>query len=120
MNYVMMADEIAHVEQTGSELLLHDAQSAMDLIGNAWSIEGCKKLIVKKEAVSEEFFDLKTRIAGEALQKFSNYRFRLAIVGDFSGYTSKSLKDFIYESNKGRVIHFVSTMEDAVAALSQG
>ena len=41
-------------------------------------------------------------MAGEILQKFSNYRVRLAIVGDFTPYSSKSIKDFIYESNKKR------------------
>ena|SRR5574344_1230798 len=62
---------------------------------------------------------LSTRIAGEILQKFINYQFKFAIVGDFSGYTSKPLKDFIYESNKGRDIFFVSSEEDAIEKLSR-
>ena len=37
----------------------------------------------------------------------------------FSGYTSKPLKDFIYESNKGRDIFFVSSEEDAIEKLSR-
>ena len=45
----------------------------------------------------------------------SSYQF----VGDFSGYTSKPLKDFIYESNKGRDIFFVSSEEDAIEKLSR-
>ena len=64
-------------------------------------------------------FVLSTRIAGEILQKFINYQFKFAIVGDFSGYTSKPLKDFIYESNKGRDIFFVSSEEDAIEKLSR-
>jgi hypothetical protein len=48
------------------------------------------------------------------LQKFSTYDFKLAIVGDFSKYKSKSLQDFIRESNKGRVIFFVNTLKDAL------
>lgn len=55
----------------------------------------------------------------EILQKFINYQFKFAIVGDFSGYTSKPLKDFIYESNKGRDIFFVSSEEDAIEKLSR-
>jgi hypothetical protein len=48
------------------------------------------------------------------LQKFSTYDFKLAIVGDFSKYKSKSLQDFIRESNKGRGIFFVNTLKDAL------
>ncbi len=43
-------------------------------------------------------------VEGEILQKFVTYKAKLAIAGDFSVYTSKSLKDFIYESNNGNHI----------------
>jgi hypothetical protein len=69
--------------------------------------------------VIEDFFVLSTRIAGEILQKFITYQFKLAIVGDFSGYTSKPLKEFIYESNKGKEIFFVSSEEDAIEKLGR-
>jgi hypothetical protein len=64
------------------------------------------------------FFDLKNGIAGEILQKFSNYRVRLAVVGDFSKYTGKSVHDFIRESNKVRHISFVHSTEEAIKILS--
>jgi len=60
---------------------------------------------------------LKTGLAGEILQKFSNYYVELAIVGDFSKYSSKNLQDFIYESNKVGRINFVSSVEEAKEAL---
>jgi len=40
---------------------------------------------------------------------------QLSIVGDFFKYTSKSLKDFISESNQGRLIRFVLTVDDVRA-----
>jgi hypothetical protein len=43
--------------------------------------------------------------------------FRLAIIGDFSKYKSKSLQDFIRESNKGNRIFFVKTLEKALNRL---
>lgn len=61
---------------------------------------------------------LSTGIAGEILQKFVNYQCKLAIFGDYSGYTSKPLKDFIYESNNGSHVFFVETEEEAVIALA--
>jgi hypothetical protein len=53
-------------------------------------------------------------MAGEILQKFSTYRVQLTIVGDFSMYNSKSLKDFIFESNKGNQINFISSTTEAL------
>ncbi len=58
-------------------------------------------------------------IAGEILQKFINYHAKLAIIGDFSGYTSKPLKDFIYESNNGKDVFFVGSEQEAVERLTQ-
>jgi len=52
------------------------------------------------------------------LQKFSTYNGRLAIIGDFSKYDSKSLKDFIFESNKGRRVNFVGTTDEARIVLT--
>lgn len=58
-----------------------------------------------------------TQLAGEILQKCSNYRIKLAIYGDYSGYTSKPLHDFIYESNLGNDFFFVSAREEALEQL---
>lgn len=75
-------------------------------------------MILEKKAICEDFFDLSTGIAGEILQKFSNYQTKLAIVGDFSVYTSKALRDFIYECNQGNDIFFMDSLEQAVNRLS--
>lgn len=88
-------------------------QDALDMMSSAYYNHDCAALIVYKESLDEAFFDLKTGIAGEILQKFSNYRLKLAIVGDFSVYGSKSLRDFIYECNKGNSVYFVSSVDEA-------
>lgn len=103
---------------SGGEKVLTDAQSALDLIMSAKYEAGTDLLAVDKEAVSEDFFILSRGLAGEILQKFINYHAKIAIFGDFSGYTSKPLKDFIYESNKGRDIFFLPTKEEALERLT--
>lgn len=101
----------------GGEKAILGAQSALDLIMTAKYEAGTNLLAVDKEAVLEDFFILSSGIAGEVLQKFINYHAKIAIYGDFSRYTSKPLKDFIYESNKGNDIFFVSTQDEAVDRL---
>ncbi len=97
--------------------VITDTQSALDLMATVKYETGCDCIAVPKSAVAEDFFVLSTGIAGEILQKFVNYHVKLAIIGDFSRYTSKPLRDFIYESNKGNHIFFVGTEEEAVAKL---
>ena len=97
--------------------MINEVQDAIDLMANC-SYQGAVGVIVDEKHLAPEFFDLKTQLAGEILQKFSNYNFKLAIVGDFSKFTSKSLRDFIYESNKLRRINFVESENEAIAALA--
>lgn len=102
----------------GPEILIADAQSALDLIATVRYEKDCSRVAIKKEVIAEDFFMLGTGLAGEILQKFVNYRMKLAVIGDFSAYTSKPLKDFMYESNKGSHIFFVPSEEEAVKKLA--
>jgi hypothetical protein len=77
-----------------------------------------RSVILRKEMLNESFFDLKSGLAGDILQKFSNYGRKLAVIGDFSGYASKSLKDFIYECNKRGDFLFVDSLETALEKFS--
>ena len=79
--------------------------------------KGCSRLIVHSADLSPDFFDLRTGLAGEILQKLSNYRMQLVIVGDFSNIGSKSLRDFIRESNRGKSVNFLSSADEALSAL---
>lgn len=101
-----------------SEKLISDVQSALDFMMTVRYETGSDRIAVNKEAVTEDFFILSSCLAGEVLQKFINYHVKFAIIGDFSEYTSKPLKDFIYESNQGKDIFFVSTQEEALKKLS--
>jgi hypothetical protein len=90
-------------------------QDALDCMVTA-AYDGCLGIIVPKECLPEEFFKLKTGFAGEVLQKFTNYRMMIAVTGDLSSYASQSLRDFIYESNKGRQVFFKASVEDGMAS----
>lgn len=100
-------------------LVITDPQSALDVLMTAKYDLGTKNIVIDKALIVEEFFILSSGLAGEVLQKYINYGARIAIYGDFSRYTSKPLKDFIYESNQGRDIFFAASQEDAVAMLAR-
>ena len=108
--------EIAVV--SGNEIVISDVASALDLMMTVRHEAVCSRIAVEKDCVAEPFFILSTQIAGEILQKFINYQMKLAVYGDYSKYTSKPLRDFIYESNKGKDFFFVSTRDEALERLS--
>ena len=85
--------------------IISSVQDALDLISEA----GSNRIIISKDNLHPDFFVLSTCLAGEILQKFSNYGFYLAIIGEFSSHTSKNLRDFIYESNKKGQILFLES-----------
>lgn len=100
------------------EIIITDAQSALDLVMSVKYETGAERILLDKKNIAEEFFILSSGMVGEILQKFINYHVKTAIYGDYSKYTSKPLKDFIYESNQGRDFFFVSSKEEALEKLA--
>ncbi len=119
--------KIEHIKDHGMDIavvssdekVIVDAPSALDLAMTVKYETGAARIAVAKDLICEDFFILSTGLAGEILQKFINYRVKAAIYGDYSRYTSKPLRDFIRESNRGRNFFFVSTKEEAVGKLTE-
>ena len=93
------------------KVILRSTEDGLDLLGNLY-YQGFDKIIIHEKNITPEFFDLRTKIAGEILQKFAQYQMPLIIVGDFSKYKSKSLNDFIFESNKSEQINFIKDLSN--------
>ena len=110
---------IACAVVNSNEIVITDAQSALDVLMSSKYDIGTKNIVVDKKLITEDFFILSKGLAGEILQKYVNYGGRIAIYGDYSHYTSKPLKDFIYESNKGKDVFFVTTRDEAVEMLTR-
>lgn len=108
--------EIAVVQSDA--VIVSDVQSAIDFIATIRYTTPCDSIIINKEALGEEFFNLSSGLAGEVLQKFVNYKMSIFITGDFSVYSSKSLQDFIYECNKGKHIYFAKKKEEAIKVIT--
>ncbi len=93
------------------------AQDALDLVASIYYQHACLKVVLLRDQLAPEFFQLRTGLAGEILQKFTNYHMAVAIVGDFSRERSKPLRDFIYECNRGKQVFFVPSAEEALERL---
>lgn len=99
---------------------LSSEQDAVDLIGAVFGME-IELIAIPAARFAPSFFDLSTRQAGLFIQKFSNYRLPLAIVGDLSAETagSSALAAFVMESNRRAAVMFApdwASLEGRLAA----
>lgn len=92
---------------------LRDERDAVDVVAAAME-HGAELVVLPVERLDEDFFKLRTGVAGAMVQKFVNYQVRVTVLGDVAAYTgaSTALRDFVYESNRGSQLWFV---EDTTA-----
>lgn len=109
-------EDIAEI--SGEGILISTVQEALEMMVNQ-SYSGFSKIILHQQNITPEFFELKSRLAGEILQKFVNYKMKVAIVGDFKNVPSESLHAFILESNRGKQNFFVEDVETALELLTR-
>ncbi|MFE7097556.1 DUF4180 domain-containing protein [Streptomyces erythrochromogenes] len=88
-------------------------REALDCIGNA-SYQGAEWAVIPVERFDEAFFRLSTRVAGDIIQKFVQYRVGIVVLGDISRHTagSAALRDFVRECNRGRQTWFLADAEE--------
>ena len=105
------------IAKVSAETTINSVQDATDLLGNA-DYQGASRIIINEASLDPQFFNLRTGIAGEILQKASNYHKQLAIVGEYEKYNSNALNAFIVECNRGNHIFFVSDLDEALKKLA--
>ncbi|MFH7340248.1 DUF4180 domain-containing protein [Streptomyces sp. KHY 26] len=94
---------------------LDGESAALDLIGDAYG-QDAQLVEVPVARIAEDFFRLRSGVAGAVVQKFANYRVRLAVVGDMAAHidASDALRDFVREADQGDQLWFL-TDSDALA-----
>jgi Domain of unknown function (DUF4180) len=109
---------VYEVPAHGSEL--RTGQDAVDLMSAA-SKRRAAFIAIPVARLGDDFFELRTRIAGEITQKFVIYGARVAIVGDISQRieASKSLAAFVTESNRGHDLWFVDNLQALANRLAE-
>ncbi len=90
---------------------MHKLRTDRDAVNLIAACAGKETIVIPVEDLDEDFFRLRTGVAGAMLQKFVNYRKRVVIVGDISRWTeaSDAFRDFVIEANRGKDIQFVAS-----------
>lgn len=112
MNYkVVEKGELRYIELLSCVKPITAEQDALDLVALCGEHE-TNLLMIHSQALSDNFFVLKTGIAGIILQKFTNYRLKVAAVIPDERMKTGKFKDMISESNRGTQFRVFEDMEE--------
>ncbi len=109
---------LALLELDAAGPLLATEQDAVDLIGETYGTDA-DIIVVPLARLDPQFLELRSGIAGIFFQKLQNYGKRLVVLGDIATEVaaSKSLRDFVYETNRIGNHLFVPDREAMLARL---
>lgn len=84
----------------------------LDIIGMCISND-IELVLLKEEVFTEEFINLKTRLAGMVLQKFINYHIKVSAIIEDKSKIQGRFKELIYELNKASDFRVFDNSVDA-------
>jgi hypothetical protein len=108
------------LELAPDETRVRTYSDAVETVGKSFE-NRATVVVIPVACLDDEFFQLKTRIAGELIQKFVQYRRHVVILGDISRHLAESsaLRAFVAESNRGKEVWFLATREELDQRLAQ-
>lgn len=97
-------------------MALQNANDIMDLLGSSFGESG---LVLDETQLGPDFFDLRTGIAGELFQKFTNYKKKLALVVPDRSRFGERLQELAGEHDRHPLIRFVPDREAGARWLAE-
>lgn len=113
MNYkVVEKNKKKYIECVSGERKLYSERDVLDFISICIEND-VYTLVLYSDTFSEDFFNLKTGLAGMALQKFINYHIKVAVILENEEKFNDRFKEMIMESNKGNQFRTFKNIADA-------
>lgn len=113
MNYrVVNKNNNKYIEFDSTLMKLSSEQDVLDYISICMGND-VYTIILHSNALSEDFFNLKTGLAGMALQKFINYHVKVAFIIEEEEKLNERFKEMIIEANKGNHFRTFKNITDA-------
>ena len=97
---------------------LQNVREATDLVAASMEHD-TDRLLLDTGVLPPAFFELRTRFAGEFLQKLQTYRLRTAIVMSPDADHGERFGEYLQEARRGHFCRFFTSREDALAWLTR-
>jgi hypothetical protein len=104
---------VTFVEGVQGGTFIKNEKDALDIAGICGD-NGTSRVLLHSENLSDDFFDLKTGVAGGVLQKFINYRIHAAAVIPVERIGKGRFFEMVVESNRGRDFRVFQDRDKAV------
>jgi PadR family transcriptional regulator AphA len=101
-----------YIECISAETPLCTEQDALDLVAICGEND-TNLLILHADTLSDDFFKLRTGIAGQMLQKFTNYHIKTAVIMANEQLIKGKFKEMLAESNKRNDFRVFNSITDA-------
>ncbi|MCI1622612.1 MAG: DUF4180 domain-containing protein [Clostridium beijerinckii] len=119
LNYkVVNKNNVKYIEFASEVWKLSSEQDVVDCISICMEND-VYTIMFHSNVLSEDFFNLKTRIAGMALQKFINYHVKVAVIIENEEKLNDRFKEMIMESNKGNNFRTFKDIAEAESWISK-
>ena len=115
MNYkISVKENLKYLEVLSAEEKIGSEETALELVGLCGEND-INLLMIHGSCLKDDFFKLKTGIAGAVLQKLVNYQIKAAIIiPDIEGLSAR-FKELALEANKGKQYCFAKNIAEAEA-----
>ena len=101
-----------YIEVVSTAEPVSSENDALDMIALCWEHEA-NALMINYETLSENFFNLKTKVAGNIIQKFVNYNIKVAAIVPQETIQKGRFKEMALETNKGNHFRLYESKEEA-------
>ena len=113
MNYTIVErNDKSYIEYASLEAPIHNEQDTLDLIAACFE-NNTNLIMIHMDALADDFFKLRTGLAGNLLQKFMNYHIKAAVVITDDQKVKGKFKELLAESNKGNSFRVFDNREAA-------
>ena len=120
MNYrIIGIDNRKYIELLSVSSPICTEQDALDLIALCWEHDS-RELMIHHEVFSEDFFQLKTKVAGNIIQKLTNYSIRVAAIVPMKTTQTGRFKEMASETNVGNHFRLFEYKKEAETWLLHG
>jgi len=101
-----------YIEYTSKEMQISSEQDVLDIIGSCMG-HRCNYVMLHDEVFSEDFFNLRTGLAGTMLQKLINYNIRAAAIIANEEKIKGRFGEMVFEANKGNDFRVFKNVTEA-------
>lgn len=109
---VIEKDGRRYVECTADKVIINTEKDALDIIAVCFE-KNISLLVIHSEILSEDFYNLRTGLAGAVLQKFANYHIKAALVMPSQEKIIGRFGEMVNEVNKGSDFRVFSSLSEA-------